>query len=261
MKYFLFIFIFIYSFGNAQEKVSGNVLSEYDYKLQNVTVINITTHEQAVTDNTGFFTIKAKVNDELRFLKENYERGSKKIVNQDFFTGMSFILVQMPKDINEVKIGTKITGDLDNDIGKIKTNHSKELLKKNVGLPQPKGVQREKAPIAKKMILPLLLGSLNVDDAYKLVSGKARKMKSLYQYEDMQANIAWIIDNDGEQYVIQRGIPKERINECLMFSILIKPQIKEHIKVNNISAVNLILEDTIDIYLKRLKSIKMHRKN
>ncbi len=255
MKYLKYlVFILLSSFIYSQNIVSGNVLSEDGFVLQNVTVVNVKTGNKTFTNHEGIFKIEANVSDELRFIKENYERGSKVVKKNDFSIPLSVQLVRVPIEIEEVKVAVKPTGDLGKDASRIKIDHSKEILQKEIGLPQPKGIQREKAPtLTKDILLPLITARLNIDAIYKVVSGDARKMRSLYKYEDMQRNINWITEHDGEAYFTERGIPKEKIRECIEFSILIEPTINQNIKLNNLSAVNFVLENTTSIYLERLK--------
>ncbi|WP_426476072.1 hypothetical protein ACP3T3_11820 [Chryseobacterium sp. CBSDS_008] len=247
MKYLIFFFFstFIY----AQNTLSGNVLSESDFVLQNVTVVNVKTGNKTLTNNDGNFSIEADVNDEIRFIKENFERGSKVVQNSDFFTPLSIQLVRVPTEIEEVKVAVKPTGNLGKDTNRLKVDHSKDILQKEIGLPQPKGIQREKVPKS----LPLAIATLNIDAIYKLTSGTARKMKTMYKYEDKQRNINWITEHNGDEYFTQRGIPKERIREFVDFSIVIEPLIPQYIKSNNLSAVNFILEKTTFIYIERSK--------
>ncbi len=252
MKYLISLLISVISY--AQNIVSGRVLSENGFGLQKVMVVNINTEKKVYSNQNGNFSIEANINDELRFIKENYERGSKVIQNKDFLTPISIQLVRVPIEIEEVNVAPKPTGDLVKDANRVKIDHSKEILQKEIGLPQPKGIQREKVPVlTKDILLPLLTARLNIDAIYKVVSGKARKMKSLYKYEDMQRNINWITEHNGDEYFIEREIPKEKIREFLEFSILLKPQIAQHIKLNNLSAVNFELENTTSLYLGRLK--------
>jgi hypothetical protein len=252
MKYLFLIFssITIYS----QNIISGRVLSDNGFVVYNVEIVNMRNGSKALSNDEGYFKIEARTNDELRFLKENFERGSKVIQNYDFLTTLSIQLVRVPIQIEEVKVAMKPTGNLGKDASRIKIDHSKEILQKEIGLPQPKGIQREKVPVlTKDILLPLLTARLNIDAIYKVVSGKARKMKSLYKYEDMQRNINWITEHNGDEYFIEREIPKEKIREFLEFSILLEPQIAQNIKLNNLSAVNFELENTNSLYLGRLK--------
>lgn len=252
MKYLILILISAVSY--AQNIVSGIVMSESNFGLHDVIVVNINTGKKVYSNHRGNFSIEANINDELRFIKENYERGAKVVHNNDFLTPISIHLVRVPIEIEEVNVAVKLTGVLAKDASRVKIDHSKEILQKNIGLPQPKGIQREKVPVlTKDILLPLLTARLNIDAIYKVVSGKARKMKSLYKYEDMQRNINWITEHNGDEYFIEREIPKEKIREFLEFSMLVEPQIAQDIKFNNLSAVNFKLENTASIYLERLR--------
>ncbi|SIT96133.1 hypothetical protein SAMN05660493_00805 [Epilithonimonas bovis DSM 19482] len=248
LKYLLFFFFNTIMY--AQNFLSGNVLSEGGFVLQNVTIVNMKNGNKTFTNNEGYFKIEAQKNDELRFIKENFERESKVIQNVDFLIPMFIKLDRIPIEIEEVKVVIKPTGDLNKDVNRLKTDYSKEILQKKIGLPQLRGIQREKVP---NTSLPLAILSLNPDTIYKTASGEARKMKTLYKYEDMHRNINWITKQNGDEYFISREIPKEKIKEFIEFSILIDPQITSYIKANNISAVNFRLEDALTIYLKRLR--------
>lgn len=250
-----FIFFFLFSILiRAQNIISGNITSENNFILQNVTVINMKTGYITNTDNKGNFQILAKTNDELRFSKGGFERNSKIIESRDLLIPLSIQLIHIPLEIKEVKIRTKPTGNLKIDANRIKIDHTKEILQKEIGLPQPKGIQREKVPVlTKDILLPLATARLNIDAIYKVISGDARRMKNIYKFEDMQRSINWIAEHNGEEYFTERGIPKEKITEFIEFSILVEPKISQYIKLNNISAVNFILEETALIYLERLK--------
>lgn len=126
MKYLFFIFFssLIYT----QSIVSGNVLSENGFAIQNVLVVNIKTGNKTFTNNKGNFKIEASVNDELRFIKENYERGSKVIYNNDVLYPMSIQLIKVPVEIEEVNILPKLTGNLEKD------SKNRNLYEKTVAL-------------------------------------------------------------------------------------------------------------------------------
>lgn len=252
MKYLILILISAVSY--AQNIVSGIVMSESNFGLHDVIVVNINTGKKVYSNHRGNFSIEANINDELRFIKENYERGAKVVHSNDFLTAMSIQLVRVPIEIEEVNVVPKPTGDLVKDANRVKIDHSKEILQKEIGLPQPKGIQREKAPtLTKDVLLPLITARLNIDAIYKVVSGNARRMRNIYKYEDMQRSINWITERNGDEYFIERGIPKDKIREFIEFSILIEPTINQNIKLNNLSAVNFALENTASIYLERLR--------
>ncbi|WP_370897712.1 hypothetical protein [Chryseobacterium gossypii] len=128
MKYLFFLLLSISIY--AQNIVSGNTISEQGFILQNVSVINIQTNEQVVSDNQGFFKIKANANDELRFIKEKYERTTRKVTNQDFSSLISVSLIQLPIEIEEVDLGFNATGDFKKDISL--RNSKKKLLNEEI---------------------------------------------------------------------------------------------------------------------------------
>lgn len=125
MKYLFFLLLSISIY--AQNIVSGNTVSEQGYILQNVLVINMRTNKQSTSNNEGFFSIQANINDELRFVKDNYERGSKKVFNQDFSNLISITLIQKPTEIEEVKLAFNPTGDINKDMN-FKTSRKNKLL-------------------------------------------------------------------------------------------------------------------------------------
>ena len=102
---------------------------------------------------------------------------------------------------------------------------------------------------------PLLsLGpALNIQAVYDLVSGKSRRLKSLYKYEDLQERIIWIKERIDPDYFISQGVEKEKINEFLQFSLMINPNIGRYISAKNISAVELELDKAMELYKKQVK--------
>lgn len=246
MKFLVFIFLSTTMF--SQNFIPGKILSENGFGLENVLVINIKTGSKVFTDNEGNFNIEVSLNDELRFIKQDFERVSKIIQIPDLITLLSIQLIKTPIEIEEVKVFIKPTGNLGKDVTRIKTDNSEKILKKNIGLPQPKGILRETIPTS----LPKAIASLNIDAIYKIVSGKAEQMKKLYKYEDMQRNLNWIIESNGNEYFTERGIPNGKIREFIEFSILIEPKIEQNIRLNKLHTVNFLLEETATIYLERL---------
>lgn len=114
MKYLFFVFFS--AIFHAQGIVSGNVFSEQGGVLPRIFIINLETNEQIISNNDGSFSIKAHINDELRFIKENYERHSKRISSQDFYNPLSITLIQIPIEIEEVKLGFNSTGNIKRDM-------------------------------------------------------------------------------------------------------------------------------------------------
>lgn len=122
--------------------------------LSGVLVVNVSNGNKTITDENGYFSFQANSGNELRFVRENYERVSLKILG-------NFILeVEMKYSPNEIEIVVlkyKPTGNLkedskhygapkkdiklSEDLGKYVRNYSsREVLKPKVGeFVQPKG--------------------------------------------------------------------------------------------------------------------------
>jgi len=112
---------------------------------------------------------------------------------------------------------------------------------------------REKPAEVKTGLLPIWLGNLNVQGLYDLISGKAKKQKRQYRYDDLQEHIAWIRNRVEDEYFIKAGIPADRISEFIQFSFVAKPQVRTYVKARNLSGVLLRLEETIPLFLERLQ--------
>jgi hypothetical protein len=130
MKYLFFFFFSVTIY--AQNMVSGNIISENGYVIQNVTIININSGDKTSDNSGGFFKIKADINDELRFVKENFERRSIIIQSKNFLTPLSVQLIAVPTEVEEVKIGVKLTGDLEKDSKKFNPSYKVVALNKDI---------------------------------------------------------------------------------------------------------------------------------
>jgi hypothetical protein len=167
-------------------------------------------------------------------------------------------MIKIPQEIEEVEL-QKITGDLSKDSRAVAKVDKGKIVQDAVGLPQPVGKMREKPAEVKEVLLPMLLGSLNVQGVYDLISGKARRQKRQYRYDDLQDDISWIRNRVEDEYFTKEGIPKERISEFIEFSFLTKPQVRTFVKAKNLAGALLRLEETIPLYVERLKKSKLEK--
>ncbi|GAB0156795.1 hypothetical protein CHRYSEOSP005_20620 [Chryseobacterium sp. Alg-005] len=248
----IFGLLFLFHLVLSQQTVTGIITDENDIRLNSVTVINMSTDQKVLCNSSGEFSIEASGNDELRFVKAGYERASKRVLTDGVNSRLTIILTQLPQEIEEVQV-VKLSGDLSKDSRKVAKVDLGAQVEGAVGLPQPVGKMRETPAEVKKVLLPMLLGSLNIQGLYDLVSGKARKQKRQYQYEDLQEHIAWIKERVDDDYFVKAGIPVERISEFIEFSFLVKPHIRTYVKAKNLSAVLLRIEEVIPLYTDRLK--------
>ncbi|WP_419868902.1 carboxypeptidase regulatory-like domain-containing protein [Chryseobacterium sp. CT-SW4] len=241
----------------SQEKVTGEITDDNGISLGAVTVVNMSTDEKVTSNYKGQFSIYASSTDELRFVKAGYERVSRKAFANGMNSILFITLVKIPENIEEVKVSRKLSGDLSKDSRVVSKVDKGEIVQQAVGLPQPVGKMREKPAEVKSVLLPMLFGQLNVQGAYDLISGKARRQKRKYRYDDLQSDITWIKSRVEEEYFTENGIPAERIAEFLEFSFTAKPQVRTYVKARNLSGALLRLEDAIPLYVERLKSRKV----
>lgn len=237
----------------SQQTVTGRIVDEAGEDLSKVIVINMSTDKKVYSDAQGIFSIEASSNDELRFVKEDFKRISKRVLNNGANSPLFITLYQIPKDVGEVKIVKKLTGDLETDSRIVAKVDKGEQVKAAVGLPEPVGKMREKPAEVKSVLLPILLGNLNVQGMYDLISGKARRQKRQYTYDDLQEHIAWIRDRIDDEYFVRAGIPEDRVSEFIQFSFLAKPQVRTYVKARNLSGVMLRLEETAPLFIERMK--------
>ena len=242
MNKIIYIAALFFSILGFSQSVSGKVETEEGLSIANVLVINMKTNEKVNTDENGKFTISAKLQDEIRFVKKGYDRVSHIVKSADFD---KHILLQMRKSetaINEVVIISKSKID---------------RLKKDIEVPTvKKGTESKPKPAKWKDVL-----ALDIDAFEELITGNARRKKTRYKYEEMQADILQVKEFLGEEYFIENKIPSERIHEFLEFSIIEKPEIKKHMKTGNQTQVMMILEEMFPIYHKRLETNNIDKKN
>ncbi|MFY1045069.1 carboxypeptidase regulatory-like domain-containing protein [Chryseobacterium sp. GP-SGM7] len=236
----------------CQQKVSGKTMSENDMILASVIVVNISTDKRVYSNSLGEFSIEASENDEIRFAKKGYERVSKKVYSVDI--PMNIVLERIPEEIEEVEI-VSATGDLSKDAERLSKIDKKDQLQKAIGLPRPKTGEkpREVPAEVKNVLLAAALGNLNVQGTYDLISGKARRQKRRYRYEDLQSDILWIRKRIADEDFVKDGIPPERISEFIEFSFTVKPDVRKYVRAKNISGVIFNLEEILPVFVDRIR--------
>ena len=242
MNRIIYITILFFSVLGFSQSISGKVETEEGLSIGNVLVINIKTNEKVNTDENGKFTISAKLQDEIRFVKKGYDRVSHIVKSADFDKHILLKMRETETVIKEVVIIPKSKID---------------RLKKDIEVPTvKKGTESKSKPAKWKDVL-----ALDIDAFEELITGNARRKKTRYKYEDMQADILQVKEFLGEEYFIENKIPSERIHEFLEFSIIEKPEIKKHMKTGNQTQVMMILEEMFPIYHKRLETNNIDKKN
>ncbi|SDE98443.1 hypothetical protein [Epilithonimonas hungarica] len=244
MKRLLQIIFLILSELIFSQNISGNVMSENEVMIPKVLIVNMTTNQKTYSDSYGKFIIDANIGDEIRFAKESYKLGKIVITSNQF---QSVKLEKIPQEIEEVKI-----------INKRLAESQEEELRKSIGLPKGPEKTREKPADAVDDIVKPLIGippTLNFQAIYDVVSGKSRRLRRLYKYEDLQEGLTWIKNNVDWEYFRDAGIEPQKMNDFLMFALR-DEKVLMYMKAKNIGGLTIALDNNIGAYLERITQSK-----
>lgn len=222
------------------QTLSGIVITDESARIPKTLVVNMRSDQKVLSNALGEFSIPAKTGDEIRFVKENYER--EKWIVSDNLT-ITIRLSKIPMEIEEVTIENKRVAEA-----------KKEELRQSIGLPKGPEKPREKpADAVDDIVRPLIRipPMINVQAIYDVVSGKSRRMKRLYKYEDLQEGLAWINNNVDLEYFAEAGITPDKFNDFLMFSIR-DEKVLMYMKAKNIGGITISLDNNIKDYLERI---------
>lgn len=110
------------------QNFSGKIVSENGNPISGVSIVNIKNAQVVNSDFEGKFNISAKIGDELRLVKDGYERVDFEISIQAFSTEKFFILKPLAIEIKEVKIKPYISGNLGKDSKQFNSSAKKTAL-------------------------------------------------------------------------------------------------------------------------------------
>jgi len=107
---------FIFADVCSQQKITGSIIDNNGSStLNSVLVVNISNHTSTFSNASGNFVIDAEESDELRFVKEGYDRVNRKITKEDIRNPLLIVLPHAEILIPEVQIKYQPTGNLEKD--------------------------------------------------------------------------------------------------------------------------------------------------
>lgn len=211
-------------------------MSEDEVLIPKTLIVNMRTNEKTYSDSQGSFTISAKMGDEIRFAKERYKL-AKIVINN--FENQTVKLEKIPQEIEEVKL-----------VNKSVSHSQEEQLRLSIGLPKGPEKPREK-PVDLKDDFLRIPPIVSIQNIYNAISGKSRRLKRLYKYEDLQEGLAWIRNNIDYQYFADAGIPAKKMNDFLIFALR-DERVLMYMKAKNIGGITVEMDRQIDPYLEVL---------
>ncbi|AYO58526.1 hypothetical protein CO230_10620 [Chryseobacterium sp. 6424] len=253
-KIIVMLMFHLAGFTCAQQMLYGRIADEDQNPLSAVLIINMKSGVRIASDDQGLFEIQGNKGDEIRFVREHFDRKSV------FFdaAAQKYISLELSRSavaIEEVKIDpVKLSGNLAKDSKNLSKVDKTEQLRREVGVPAPPEKPREKAADLKKDVLkPLLALRISPQAVYDVISGDARRMKAEYRYFNLQEDIAWIRAHVHDYYFSDLGIPAEDIIPFLQSSLHESPAAAEAVKQRNLAKLLFNIEQNADNFLQRKK--------
>jgi hypothetical protein len=133
-KLLFLLFTVFFITAQAQDYIFGKVTSEENSEIAGVTVINIRTDERIITNRDGHFMISGRSGDQLRFVKEGYERASRRINNEDISAPVNVKLLRSATLIAEVEVKKELTGDIKIDSKNLNSSRKVQKLKNELAV-------------------------------------------------------------------------------------------------------------------------------
>lgn len=207
---------------NLEIKELNGLIVNDEIEKSGIVIINKTSGGSTITNNDGFFRIGVRLNDSLYIrsvqIKDYFMSVNENIINSDS------LRIYLDQKVNELKNVTvtpyNLSGNLISDIKKIDKN---EIINfDDVGIPGFKGEREEKIAydnnaqvLLNVLLLPLM--PLNIEGAYKQLSGYYKMLKMARGLEKRYNTIESIIQFYGINYFTERfRLKEEEIYEFVL---------------------------------------------
>lgn len=265
-KFLFFTFLFAFGFIGAQQYVIGKVTTEADTKVPGVLVFNVHTEEMARTDSDGNFIIKATAADELRFIKNNFERVAVKVKPDDFSKPLNISIQLRTQLIEEVEIAFKPTGNLRKDVRAL--DRPKKVEDLNNDLAKWMQLEPTMAYPSNKMPSTLVFGpdmksgqiSLFssgggglLGAVIKSISKAAQPAKTTADYAEAQTFYKRVKENIDLDYFYKHGIDEYQFEMLLAF-VDGKYELAKNFRSNfNKTAIEFYLKKELKDFMNRRK--------
>ena len=208
-------FVLFATAGLAQESISTELKGKVNadmFNLDGIYVVNLKTESASITDEQGYFSIKAMVGDTLMFSSVQYKALKIALTNEHFDKKLFFVkMVPVMNQLNEVVI-KRYNNINARSLGIVpenqKTYTQAERKLKTAG---------DFKPI---MLLGLLGGSMPLDPLINKINGRTKRLKKQLLIEGKAANFKKINYYFADNYYTDKlNIPLEYINEFKLYII------------------------------------------
>ena len=201
----LLILVAVLETASQTIEISGLVTSSVD--LENINIINITSHTNALTDANGQFRIEANLNDTLQF-SSLVHMSKLMVIDKDIISSKTMVvnLDELINELQEVVVGKVLTGDLLRDVKNIEGKPPINFY--DVGIPgytgkpltQSERRLRQAGEFKPIMLVGLLAGSMPLDPLINSISGRTKMLKQRVALESRELLMQSIKDRLGKDF-------------------------------------------------------------
>lgn len=243
----------------SQEYIFGKVSTESGTELPNVVIINMRTDEKIVTDKDGYFMTAAKTGDEIRFVKNTYERKIQRITNENFSRPLNISLEKSPYLIEEIELAFNPTGNLKKDVKSL--DPPKKVVALNSSMDSYMRISpTEPSP---KLITPSAfapkdfnVGQVDIVKAVSALVGLASKASSPLtkaNYAETQDFFRKIKTTMDLSFYTSQGWDEEELDRFLIYADNVYSLAKKYRKDFNVNAINADMKMAYREYVKTRK--------
>ncbi len=197
------------------KEIEGRVYSESG-DVAATHVFNTSAHKASITDNEGFFSITAKLNDTLVFSAVQYKRKTMVVTPAVFESKLLYVpMEELVTELDEVVVMPyNLTGDMATDLKR--TQIEPVVTASTLGLPNayvklPTQAERE-------LFAATANPFMSFDPLINAISGRTKMLKQRVarneKYERTQRVRAFYADT---LFVTELNIPKEKIADFMYF--------------------------------------------
>lgn len=244
----------------SQEYIFGKVSTELGDKLPDAVVINMRTDEKIVSDRDGNFMIAAKNGDEIRVLKNSYDRFVVRISNENFLKPLNISLSKAPYLIEEIELAFQATGNLKKDVKSL--DPPKRVVALNSSMDAyMKSPLHEVRP---KLSTPSAFAQPNYNEGQVSILGLASAVSSLFNKATQQpltkANYAETQDfyrriktTMDLSFYISQGWDEEEIDRFLIYADASYELAKKYRKSFDVAKISSEMKMAYKEYIKAKK--------
>ncbi len=209
--------MFLVTIHAQKVEISGQIISNGE--LEGIHVINKTSYRYATTDKKGFFIIEAKESDSLYFSSIQYLPKTLVLTAQQI--NSKSITVSLSESINaldEVTVGTILTGDLNSDITNSDAERPMDFY--DLGIP---GYTGPRLNLAERRLFeadagPLVIGlGINFYKFLNMISGRTKMLKKIVKLDGDKQTLQHIKEVVGPLFFTTNTLEKSKRMEFYYF--------------------------------------------